>query len=93
MVSELFIYPHQNLIPNHLEFLNRLIDKDSNSFDFIFLNIDFIFIGDIDLSTKHNWMVNCNDLMGLRNLINVLTCYKSFDIPTSIDLILKNHPN
>ena len=30
---------------------------------------------------------------GLRNLINVQTCYKNFDNPTSIDLILTNRPS
>ena len=40
--------PHQNLISNHLECLNRLIDEHSNSFD------NFIFIGDFSVSTNHN---------------------------------------
>ena len=35
-------------------------------------------------------MINFCDLNGLRNLINVPTCYKFFDNPTSIDLILTN---
>ena len=35
-------------------------------------------------------MINFCDLNGLRNLINVPTCYKIFDNPTSIDLILTN---
>ena len=38
-------------------------------------------------------MINFCDLNGLRNLINVPTCYKNFDNPTSIDLILINHPS
>ena len=37
-------------------------------------------------------MINFCDLNGLRNLINVPTCYKNFDNPTSIDLILTNRP-
>ena len=57
--------PHQNLDSNHLECLNRLIDEHSNSFD------NFIFIGDFNVSTNHNSMINFCDLKGLRNLINV----------------------
>ena len=33
------------------------------------------------------------DLNGLRNLINVPTCYKNFDNAASIDLILTNRPS
>ena len=79
--------PHQNLISNHLECLNRLIDKHSNSFD------NCIFIGDLNVFTNHNSMINFCDLKGLRNLVNVTTCYKNFDNPTSIGLILTNCPN
>ena len=79
--------PHQNLISNHLECLNRLIDKHSNSFD------NFIFIGDFNISTNRNSMINFCDLNGLRNVINVPTCYKNSDNPTSIDLILTNRPS
>ena len=78
---------HQNLISNHLECLNRLIDKHSNSFDY------FIFIGDFNVSTNHNSMKNFCDLKGLRNLINVPTSYKNSDNPTSINLILTNRPS
>ena len=78
---------HQNLISNHLECLNRLIDEHSNSFD------NFIFIGDFNVSTNHNSMTNFCNLNGLRNLINVPTCYKNSDNPTSIDLILTNRPS
>ena len=44
--------PHQNLISNHLECLNRLIDEHSNSFD------NLIFTGDFNVSTNHNSMIN-----------------------------------
>ena len=77
----------QNLISNHLECLNRLIDEHSNSFDY------FIFVGDFNVSTNHNSMINFCDLNGLRNLINVPTCYKNSDNPTSTDLILTNRPS
>ena len=79
--------PRQNLISNHLEYLNRLIDKHSSSFD------NFIFIGDFNASTNHNSMINFCDLNGLRNLINAPTCYKNFDNPISIDLIPTNRPS
>ena len=66
--------PHQNLISNHLECLNRLIDEHNNSFD------NFIFIGDFNVSTNRNSMINVCDLNGLRNLINIPTCYKILTI-------------
>ena len=78
---------HQNSISNHLECLNRLIDEHSSSFD------NFIFIGDFNVSTNHNSIINICDLNGLRNLINVPTFYKHFGNPTSIDLILMNRPS
>ena len=61
--------PHQDLISNHLEYLNRHIGEHSNSFD------NFMFIGDFNVSTNHNSMINFCDLNGLRNLIDVPTCY------------------
>ena len=51
--------PHQNLISNHLGCLNRLVDKHSNSFD------NFIFIGDFNVFTNHNSIINFCDLNGL----------------------------
>ena len=78
--------PHQNLILNHLECLNRLIDERSSSFD------NVVFIGDFNVSTNHNSMINFCDLTGL-DFINVPTCCKNFDNPTSIDLILTNRPS
>ena len=74
---------HQNLISNHLECLNRLFDEHSSSFD-------NFFIGNFNVSTNHNSIINFCDLNGLRNLINVPTCYKNLDNPASIDLILTN---
>ena len=38
-------------------------------------------------------MTNFCDLNGLKSLINVPTCYKNFDNPTSIVLILTNRPS
>ena len=38
-------------------------------------------------------MINFCDLNGLRNLINIPLCYKNFDNPTSIDLVLTNCPS
>ena len=98
--------PYQNLISNHLECLNRLIDEHSNSFDnFVFIgdfNIytndnsinfcDLNFIGNFNVYTNHNSMINFCDLNGLRNLISVPTSRKKFDNPTSFDLILTNGP-
>ena len=64
--------------------MKRLIDKYSNSFH------NFIFIGNFNVSTNQNSMISFCDLSGLINFINVLTCYKVFDNPTSIDIIKTN---
>ena len=77
---------NQKSISNHLECLNPLVDKHSSTFD------NFIFIGNFNVSTNHNSIINFCDLNGLRNLINVRTCYNNFNNPTSIDLILTNRP-
>ena len=37
-------------------------------------------------------MINFYDLKSLKNIINFPTCYKNFDNPTIIDLILTNRP-
>ena len=64
-----------------------LDDGHSNSFD------SFIFIGDFNTSANHNSMIDFCDQNGLKNLINVLTCCKNFDNPTSTDLILTDRPS
>ena len=79
--------PHQNLILNHVEYLNHLIDELSNSFD------NLIFIGYFNVSINHNSMINFCDINGLKNLINVSTCYKNFDYQINIDLVLTNRPS
>ena len=70
--------PNQNSISSHLECFNRLIDKHSSSFG------SFIFIGDFHVSINHNSMINFCDLNGLRNLINVPTCYKILTIQPAL---------
>ena len=63
--------PHQNLISNHLECLNRRIDEHSNSFD------NFIFTGDFKVSTNHDSIIYFCDLNNLK--IHIPTCYKNLD--------------
>ena len=70
-----------------VQLLCCLIDEHSGSSD------NFIFIGDFNVSTNHNSMINFCDLNGLRNLVNVPTCYKNFDNLTSINLVLTNRPS
>ena len=78
--------PHQNFISNHFEYMTRLIDKHSNSFD------NVIFLGEFSISTNHNLRINFCDLNGFKNFINVPTSHKAFDNTTSIDLIFTNRP-
>ena len=69
--------PHESQISTHLESLNCLI----NDYSKIFGNLLFIMY--FNVSINHNSMVNFNDPI----------CYKSFDNPTSIELILTNSPS
>ena len=50
--------PLQNVISNHLECLNGLIDEHSSSFD------NFIYVGDFNVSSNHNLMMKFCDLNG-----------------------------
>ena len=75
--------PPQSLIPKHLESLNHFIDKQSNTYNFILTEVFNVSI------INYTSMVNvCNN--GLKNSINVQTCYKNFYFPNSINFIFAN---
>ena len=75
------------MIDHHLDCKNCLIDEYINTYE------NFIFIGDFNATLVENAMKNFCNLNDLKSLINVPTCFKNFDKPTCIDLILTNKPN
>ena len=79
--------PHKNFISHHLESLNLEIDKFSKGYE------NFIFIGDFNASINNTIMEEFCSVNNLTSLIKKPTCYKNFDQPSYIDLILTNKPN
>ena len=79
--------PNKNLISNHLECLNRIMDDFSKNYD----NVNFL--GDFNTSMNDNTITSFCSLNDLATLIHQSTCYKNPDKPTCIDLILTNCPN
>ena len=74
--------PNKNLISNHLECLNRIMDEFSKNYD------NVIFLGDFNTCINDNAMKSFCSLNDLTSLIDQPTCYKNPDKPTCIDLIL-----
>ena len=87
MVFKLLYNPNKNLISNHLQCLNRIIDEFSKNYD------NVIFLGDLSACIIDNAMTSFCSLNDLTCLIDQTTCYKNPDKPTCIDLILTNRPN
>ena len=79
--------PNKNLISNHLECLNRIMDEFSKNYD------NVIFLGDFNTCINDNAMKSFSSLNDLTSLIDQPTCYKNPDKLTCIDLILTNRPN
>ena len=78
--------PHRSNIKYHVECLNRILDEISTQYD------NYIVFGDFNVSVEEDSMDQFCNLNDLKNLITQPTCYKNFDNPTSIDLILTNKP-
>ena len=79
--------PHKNLIKNHLECLSRIIDELGKKYD------NCIFVGDFNVCVKEKSMEAFCSLNEFSSLNDKPTCYKNFDNPTCIDLILTNRPS
>ena len=79
--------PNKNLISNHLECLNRIMDEFSKNYD------NVIFLGDFNTCINGNAMKSFCSLNNLISLIDQPTCYKNPDKPTCVDLIPTNRPN
>ena len=79
--------PNKNLISNHLECFNRIMDGFSKNYD------NVIILGDFNTCINDNAMKSFCSLNDLTSLIDQATCYKNPDKPTRIDLILRNRRN
>ena len=79
--------PNKNLISNHLECLNRIMDEFSKNYD----NVNFL--GDFNTCINDNAMASFCSINNLTSLIDQPTCYKNPDKPTCIDSMLTNRPN
>ena len=71
---------------HYLECLNSSLVEHSKKYE------NFVFIGDFSVNTSVSSMKEFCSLNGLKNLINEPTCYKNYEKPISIDLILTNQP-
>ena len=78
--------PNKSQISHHLECLNSLLDEHSKKYE------NYVFTGDFNVNTSDSSMTEFCSLNGLKNLINESTCYKNFEKPTCIDLILTDQP-
>ena len=78
---------NKNLISNHFECLNRIMDEFSKNYD------DVIFLGDFNTCINNNAIKSFCSLNDLTSLIDQPTCYKNPEKLTCIDLILTNRPN
>ena len=76
--------PNKATTERHIEALSKSIDLHSSLYD------NFIFLGDFNATIKETPVKDFCDFYNLRNLINVPTCFKNYNYPTCIDLILTN---
>ena len=75
-----------SLISSHLDYLN-ILDKYSKLYE------NLVFMGDFNVTMDDKFMINFCELNDLSSLIDKPTCYKNFDKPKCIDLILTNKPS
>ena len=76
--------PNKATTERHIEALSKSIDLHSSLYD------NFIFLGDFNATIKETSVKDFCDFYNLRSLINVPTCFKNYNNPTCIDLILTN---
>ena len=76
--------PNKATTERHIEALSKSIYLNSSLYD------NFIFLGDFNTTIKETSVKDFCDFYNLRSLINVPTCFKNYNNPTCIDLILTN---
>ena len=78
--------PLKQLIGKHLNALSSVINTFSHKYD------NFVIMGDFNSTPTENELQEFCELYCLKNLINEPTCYKNYNNPSCIDLILTNRP-
>ena len=76
--------PHKNNISNHLTNLSKIIGRNTSRYD------KYLCIGDFNSGTSETALRNFFDLYKLKNLVRELTCFKTSDNLSCIDLFLTN---
>ena len=79
--------PHKSLIGNHLDPVSKTLDVHSSTYAKIILSGDFY--TEIDEQNMKSFYDNYS----LESLIRQPKCYKNFEKPTCIDLMLTNMPH
>ena len=75
------------MILSHVNYLNNILDNHSKLYE------NLVFMGDFIVTMDDKFMINFCELNDLSSLIDKPTCYKNFDKPKCIDLILTNKPS
>ena len=78
--------PCRSSITKHLGILKICIDKFTHVYD------NLIIMGDFNSDPSDNELQEFCNLYNMKNLVNEPTCYKNYNNPTCIDLILTNRP-
>ena len=76
--------PNKATTERHIEALSKSIDLHSSLYD------NFIFLGDFNATIKEISVNDFCDFYNFISLINVPTCFKNYNNPTCIALILTN---
>mgnify|MGYP001793765379 FL=1 len=76
--------PNKGLISSHLNTLGKTLDVMSSNYE------NIVLIGDFNVDMSNDYMKDFCELYHFKNLIKGPTCFKNFDNPSSIDLILTN---
>ena len=78
--------PSKNNIATHLSKLSSCIEKFSYDYD------NLIILGDFNAEPYHNEVQEFCNSFNMKNLVKEPTCYKNYDNPSCIDLIITNRP-
>ena len=79
--------PCKSLTGNHLDAVSKTLDLNPSTYDKIILLADF------NTGVDEQYIKSFCYNYSLKSLISQPTCYKNFEEPTCIDLILTNMPS
>ena len=78
---------HKSLIDNYLDAVSKTLDLHSSTY------VNKIHLGDFNAEIDEQHIQSFCNNCSLKSLIRQLTCYKNFEKPIFIDLILTNMPH